>query len=564
MSTQSALFDEPAVYGSPVDSACAADAKSRGAVFTKPAVVEFMLDLLGYTTDEPLCERRLLEPSFGAGGFLLAAADRLVASWKASDCADDDSVLDRAIRAVELDEETYRNTLNEVTKWLSLWGLPELSAARIARQWLVQGDFLLQQLDGAFDFIVGNPPYIRQELIPDALLRRYRAAFRTMVGRADLYVAFFERALGLLSPGGKLCYICADAWTKNDYGRVLREIVTSRHGLAIYIDMYGLDVFEDSVGAYPSVTVIGHVKGSATRIAVATSAEPDYLSRLARELSAPLMQTARTVTLQPGDGPWLLRAHDQQTVIRELEARFEPLELVGCRVGIGVATGADRVFLCDFDALDVEDSRKLPLAVNRDVEGGSFTWHGMGVVNPWADDGGLVSLDDYPRLAAYMAPHREALARRHTAKDDPDRRWYKTIDRITTPLTWQPKLLVPDIRGDGDAISYDPGTAYPHHNLYYITSTTWDLRALQALLRSGVARLFVDAYAVRIGGGYLRFQAQYLRRIRLPRWSALDIDVRLSLEQAGRAGSKVAGHVVERVYDVPHGTMAFIDEWEQG
>lgn len=113
---------------------------------------------------------------------------------------------------------------------------------------------------------------------------------------------------------------------------------------------------------------------------------------------------------------------------------------------------------------------------------------------------GLVDLADYPRLAAYLEPFREQLGRRHTAKGDVERKWFKTIDRITPSLTYEPKLLIPDIKGNGDAIAYDPGTLYPHHNLYFVTSTTWDLRALQALLRSGIAHLFVAAYSVKIGG----------------------------------------------------------------
>ncbi len=63
---------------------------------------------------------------------------------------------------------------------------------------------------------------------------------------------------------------------------------------------------------------------------------------------------------------------------------------------------------------------------------------------------------------------------------------------------------------------YDPGGHYPHHNLYYIVSAGWDLQVLGGLLLSRVAQLFVDAYSVRMRGGTLRFQAQYLRRIRVP------------------------------------------------
>jgi adenine-specific DNA-methyltransferase len=42
---------------------------------------------------------------------------------------------------------------------------------------------------------------------------------------------------------------------------------------------------------------------------------------------------------------------------------------------------------------------------------------------------------------------------------------------------------------------------------------------LGGLLLSDVAQFFVECYGVRMRGGYLRFQAQYLRRIRVPRLS---------------------------------------------
>ena len=62
----------------------------------------------------------------------------------------------------------------------------------------------------------------------------------------------------------------------------------------------------------------------------------------------------------------------------------------------------------------------------------------------------------------------------------------------------------------------DDGEFYPHHNLYFVTSTVWDLEVLGGLLLSEVANLFVGAYCVKMRGGCYRFQAQYLRRIRVP------------------------------------------------
>lgn len=120
------------------------------------------------------------------------------------------------------------------------------------------------------------------------------------------------------------------------------------------------------------------------------------------------------------------------------------------------------------------------------------------------------------------------IAGRHVATKAPAN-WYRTIDRIHPALTGQEKLLIPDIKGDA-AIVYEPGELYPHHNLYFITSNTWDVRALQTVMKSGIARLFVSLYSTKMRGGFLRFQAQYLRRICLPSWDTVNEELRTTLK----------------------------------
>ena len=231
-----------------------------------------------------------------------------------------------------------------------------------------------------------------------------------------------------------------------------------------------------------------------------------------------------------GREPWILGSFDQLKVARRLEAEFPTLEEAGCKVGIGVATGADRVYIGPYDDLDVEPDRKLPLAMTRDIESGSVEWRGLGVINPFRDDGSLVDLADYPKLAHYLEQHEEKVRARNCAKKNP-KGWYRTIDRIHPNLTSRSKLLIPDIKGEPHIV-YEEGHFYPHHNLYYITSSEWDLKALQAVLRSGIAKLFVSIYSTQMRGGYLRFQAQYLRRIRLPRWPDVPENVREALTEA--------------------------------
>lgn len=504
----------------------------RGAVFTRPEVVAAVLDLAGYDPALPLHQRRLLEPSVGEGDFLVPVVERLLVAWSRSGgtpAAVRD--LEPAIRGVEIHEESYQRARAALVDALLRWGATAEDADWLAHRWLTRDDFLLAHLPGSFDFVVGNPPYVRQERIPAALLEEYRRRYTTIHDRADLYVPFYERGLHLLAPGGRLAFICANRWVKNKYGGPLRALVARGFHLRYYVDLEGADAFHSEVIAYPSITVIERGTSGPTRVARQPEVSDRSLRRLTRAmLGGGASEDARVAEIADavvGADPWLLDDVPGLALVRDLERRHPTLEEDGCRVGIGVATGADRVFIGDYERLPVEDDRKLRLATSRDLIAGEVRWGGKGVVNPWNPDGSLAPLDDYPRFAAYLEAHRQALAGRHCARDLP-RAWYRTIDRIYPDLTGTPKLLIPDIKGEA-IVACDPGGFYPHHNLYWVTSTTWDLPALATVLRSSVALLFVSSYSVRMAGGFLRFQAQYLRRVRVPAWSSLSPEVRAAL-----------------------------------
>ena len=516
----------------------------RGAIFTRPEVVEFILDLAGYTPDQPLHRRRLLEPAFGHGDFLLPSIERLLRAWRADRLPRHErlTLLERSLRGVELHEASFTQTRSRVEARLRDERFSSVEIERLLTAWLLHGDFLLTEQDPSFDFVVGNPPYVRQEKIPTALLREYRQRFQTLYDRADLYVPFIERSLSLLSPQGVLGLICADRWMKNRYGAPLRRLVHQGFRLRTYVDMVDTDAFQAEVSAYPAITIISREAAGPTRIARRPKVETRVLTTLAARLRDADVnvskQTVEVVDVVRGDAPWILEASPETALVRRLEAAFPLLEDAGCRVGIGVATGADQVFIGPFERLDVEPSCKLPLVMTRDLREGRIEWRGLGVINPFRDDGRLVSLRDHPRLAAYLERHSAVIRKRHVAQSRPEA-WYRTIDRITPSLTAIPKLLIPDIKGDAHIV-YDEGHFYPHHNLYFITSTNWDLKALRAVLLSGLARLFISAYSIRMRGGYLRFQAQYLRRIRLPGWDQVEHSLRARLVHAAEANDQLA------------------------
>lgn len=498
-------------------------AATHGEVFTRTWVVEFILDLLGYSPDRDLAGWRLVEPACGPGAFLEVIARRIGESCRRH--GRDLTAARGAVRAFDLLDRNVAAARDQVTAALILDGWDAKISRRVAVEWVRQGDYLLDDLhDRAADVVVGNPPYLRLEDVPEHRMRAYRAACPTMVGRADLYIGFFETALATLAPEGRLGFICADRWMRNQYGRELRRVVASRYAVDAVVGMHDVDAFDAQVLAYPAVTIFR--KGQPGAVAVAKT-DRGFGAEAARDLvrwvrnGAPDAITgsgfsaARLPHWFPGDDLWPSASPARLRILEDLANRFVPLgnPASGVRVGIGVATGADAVFITA-DSAPVEPDRLLPLAMVRDIRSGELRWSGSHLVNPWDSDGRLVDLSDYPRLAAYFGQYEATLRGRHVGRRQPQR-WYRTIDKVEAKLTMRPKLLFADLKLTSEPV-LDSGGHYPHHNLYFLTSDIWDLRVLGGLLLSKVAEAFVDAYAVKMSGGTLRFQAQYLRRIPVP------------------------------------------------
>jgi hypothetical protein len=398
-------------------------------------------------------------------------------------------------------------------------------AEALAEHWIIHTDFLLSGWSERFDFVVGNPPYVRIEDLPATILQRYRSLYQTCADRADLYVAFFEKGLRLLAPGGCLAYICANRFAKNLYGRRLRELIAQHYRVRYYLNLEHTQPFANEVSAYPCITVIDGERGGPTMAATLEDIEPATLAALQPDLAggSPDSKLVRFREWYQDGAPWIATQRDSFDRLTSLANRFPCLEdsAAETTVGIGVATGADDIYVRFGKSPDIEASCQLPLVMAADISPAKIEWSGHYLIDPFDDESatGLRDLGAFPGLAAYFENHRDHLLKRHVAKKRPHA-WYRTIDRVTHTLTAKPKLVLPDIQ-QGGVVGFDAGAYYPHHNVYWITSAGWNLPALQALLRSTLVLEQIRAHSVQMRGGSLRYQAQVLRKLRIPAATSL-------------------------------------------
>lgn len=466
----------------------------HGDVFTSPQVVRFMLDMVDYRSDRDLSQVTILEPSCGEGEFVEEIARRILESSK--------NYHFNAVEAFHKNVRAYDIDGGKIIKCkhrLHQMGIESTEES------IIEADFLKEKIEDV-DIVVGNPPYIRYENIPEDMLNFIRANFKTFHYRCDLYVPFFEKTLSLLKPSGVHCFICSNRWFKNEYGKKLRKLVADNYALKSIINLEHANAFQEEVLAYPAITVIK--KESAT----------DSFNYVECNDINTLSQIQFETRNMPKGADWTGSFNDIA-----LNPAFQTIEQQGFSIGIGVATGADAVFISRDLPNIVEEELIMPGINARDLRGNRFQWQGEYLLNPYNADGTLVNLADYPRASAYLEAHREKLSARHIAQKAPNR-WYKTIDRISPSLMSKPKILLPDMSGN-TFVFVDDGNFYPLHNIYYITgSSSIKLRLLAAFLMSDFVRKQLSSVTNHMNGGFSRWQSQHLRKLRLPNLNSIASD----------------------------------------
>lgn len=355
---------------------------------------------------------------------------------------------------------------------------------------ILENDFLRYDAH-SFDYIVGNPPYVSLAALSLDERAQYRSTYETAKGRFDLYLLFFEKAMRLLGPTGRLVFITPEKYLYVETARPLRRLLAEWEIEELHF------LTEDSfpgLVTYPLVTTVCATKdGSDVRV----------IERGGARVS---------VQLPDGDLSWI-------PAIRG--ARGSPgmvrLEDIALRVSCGVATGADSVFMVRAGALDPAlESFAHPTISGREITSTRLPQSRWSLLVPYTKHGQLLPEAQLGALLAYLShPDRKAmLERRYCVASKP---WYAFHE--TPPLTHilRPKILCKDI-GSTPLFVVDPhGTIVPRHSTYYIVPAhSSHLEELATYLNSTEARTWLRNHCQHAANGFVRVQSHVLKRLPLP------------------------------------------------
>lgn len=373
-------------------------------------------------------------------------------------------------------------------------------------------EVLVGEEDG-FDIVIGNPPYVRHELIKPskpALKKQFPDVY---AGTADLYVYFYARGIGLLKPGGTLAYITSNKFMRAGYGKKLRTFLTSQTTLHSVIDFGDLPVFDAT--AYPTILIVRQLMPTEQSELDALMVDSlDILQALPQQIDKLAWEMPQKALRPTG---WALAEPEVLALMEKLRKAGQPLEqYVDGKFYSGIKTGLNEAFVITrqqrdriFDVSPASVKFIKPWLRGRDIKKWKVSGNDLFVIYvPWN-----FPIKKFPAVENHLARFKENLSKRPEVKEG-RHQWFAMsryaadyIDEFSVP-----KIVYPDIAKKPE-FAFDDTGALAGNTIYIIPNQK---KYLLSILNSPVILFFYQNISSTIRGGYFRFIATYMSQIPIP------------------------------------------------
>ena len=420
---------------------------------------------------------------------------------------------------VEVEKQQLREVIAELKENLQGW-----QANKDEFVWQVEFPQVFQ--DGGFDIVIGNPPYVRQELI-----RSIKPALKKLfpdvyTGTADLYVYFYRRGAELLRASGILTYISSNKFLRAAYSEKLRIFFTDDQCIHRLLDFGSLQVFKASVDTCILLSE-NSISDEGAFLAATFRDEADI-----PRLSDAFQECAFSMhahDLSP-DG-WVLTSSDALRLLDRLRNIGTPLEeYVNGRLYRGVITGCNDAFIIDASTREYlidedagSDELIKPLLRGRNLRRwkAEATKEYLIVIASsanrewsWSDarsssEAEQIFAEIYPAIHSHLSLYRDRLI----ARDDQGVFWWELRSCSYYAEFEKSKIIYPDISPSMRAC-YDNTKAYCLQTTYILPTEDLSLLAiLNSQLVDWYARHKFQSLNDPWAGGGLRFIAQYMKHV---------------------------------------------------
>ena len=481
----------------------------------------------------------ICDPACGSGAFLNQTLEFLIEEHHFIDTLKanllggglvfsevENSILEHNLFGVDINEESVE--IAKLSLWLrtakkgrklsslnnnikcgnSLIDDPEVAGDK-AFKW--EGEFPDIFSRGGFDVVVGNPPYVRQELLGD-FKPFFKNEYEVFQGTADLFTFFYEKSFDILKPNGLFGFI-SNTFDKTKAALKLRSFLTRETSLTNYIDFTEVQIFEGAT-TYPIILIAENCKSSSATF------QYTKISKNATKIdleSNPKIEVTQQYLL---DANWSFRSN--QAVELLLKITQNPTvrhQFKKCFYGI--KTGYNDAFIIDKNIkkqLEKEHASSSEL-IKPFFEGKDMNkWRSADIEKYLIFTRRGTRIEEFPAIKEYLEQFRERL----TPRNSPDQKigrkpgkykWFEIQDSVDYFKIFEGgKITWPNLQSTNKFSIDEEG--------YYINAPSVVLascdKALLSILNSKLVWYFLTNICVVRSGGYIEVKPQYFEQIPIP------------------------------------------------
>jgi len=365
---------------------------------------------------------------------------------------------------------------------------------------------------GGFDVVIGNPPYVRQELFKEYkayLLSNYKSIYD---GRADLYTYFIKKGFDILSSNSVLTLITSNKFIVRGYGEKIRTVLAKEKTIKTIVNFGELPVFKASVD---SLIIIAKNKQptSENSLIYAQAKEKEHVTDIYKFLT--LNHISKN--LFSLDESWVFKDKKSMRVLNKLNSFDQKLSNLFEIFG-GIKTGCDKAFIID--------SLERECLIERDLNSENLIkpWFRGRDIQKWNASPELfiiyipqneINIDHYPAIKNHLSNYKEELEKRAT-----NQKWFELQQpqRRFTELFESDKIIFSEIALEMRAL-LDKGKAYGTMKMFFIPYNPIVLAILNSSLFDWYARMNFSSLGDPWNGGRLEFKTLYMSKVPIPNFN---------------------------------------------
>ena len=482
-----------------------------------------------------LLQLTICDPACGSGAFLNQALDFLIKEHNYIDelktkilggglvFSDiENTILENNIYGVDLNEESVEiaklslwlrtaqprrklNSLNNNIKCGNSLIESKAFAGDKAFNWKEQFPTVFAK--GGFDVIIGNPPYVRQELFKE--IKPYlEKNYKCYNSVADLYTYFIELGIKLINEDGKFSFILPNKFLKATYGREIRKVIKEESKLELLLDFDDYPVFEDAT-TYPIIYVLNKKLNYLndfffySEINKRTSKSSPIESLESKIIKVPYLSLT--------DDSWNFINQNSLVLINKLNNNSVSLnQLVSKKIYRGITTGKNEAFIIEENKKDElinknpKNSERIKiLATGKEVKRNSFNFQNKYLLFTSFDENIPVN---FPDIQEELDKFKSDLIKRY---DQGANYWNLRACAYYEEMQL-PKIIYPRINNQCNFYLDSKGEVFLLDNNFFIST---DSKALLALLNSKLIYFYLKNVCTTLQGGFYDFRRDKISTI---------------------------------------------------